>query len=143
MAELASGVLDEKTGKGWDQLLPFMFQCVQTGERRAALYTPPPRAIAGPARHFSKPPMQLYGRQAARREPRFLYAGLRDAVAAAAPAGQERLMESALLLFAQLAVYVMGVLAQYMGTIHGLLQVRRAGRGSLASWATGGGSAQI
>lgn len=39
------------------------------------------------------------------------------------PAGQERLMESALLLFAQLAVYVMGVLMQYMGTIHGLLQV--------------------
>lgn len=33
-------------------------------------------------------------------------------------------MESALLMFAQLAVYVMGVLAQYLGTIHGLLQVR-------------------
>lgn len=32
-------------------------------------------------------------------------------------------MESALLLFAQLAVYVMGVLMQYMGTIHQLLQV--------------------
>lgn len=66
VAELASGTLDEATGKGWDQLLPFMFQCVQSGE--------------------------------------------------------ERLMESALLMFAQLAVYVMGVLAQYLGTIHGLLQ---------------------
>ena len=32
VAELASGILDEQTGKGWDQLLPFMFQCVQSGE---------------------------------------------------------------------------------------------------------------
>lgn len=32
-------------------------------------------------------------------------------------------MESALLIFAALARYVMGVLTQYMGTLHGLLQV--------------------
>ncbi len=39
-------------------------------------------------------------------------------------AGEPRLMESALLIFAALARYVMGVLTQHMGTLHGLLQVR-------------------
>lgn len=38
-------------------------------------------------------------------------------------------MESALLIFAALARYVMGVLTQYMGTLHGVLQVSR-----LAGW---------
>ena len=36
---------------------------------------------------------------------------------------QERLVESALLIFAQLAHYVIGVLVQYMGTLHDILQV--------------------
>ena len=36
-------------------------------------------------------------------------------------------MESALLIFAALARYVMGVLTQYMGTLHGLLQVGACG----------------
>ncbi|KAI7835878.1 hypothetical protein COHA_010225 [Chlorella ohadii] len=63
VSELAAGIIEDQ---GWPELLPFIFQCVQSGE--------------------------------------------------------PRLMESALLIFAALARYVMGVLTQYMGTLHGLLQ---------------------
>jgi hypothetical protein len=43
--------------------------------------------------------------------------------APAAAAGQPRLMESALLIFACLARYVMPILTQYMATLNGVLQV--------------------
>ena len=49
------------------------------------------------------------------------------AVPPALPAGQPRLMESALLIFASLARYVMAVLTQYMGTLNGVLQVSGVG----------------
>ncbi|PSC74524.1 ARM repeat-containing [Micractinium conductrix] len=63
VSELAAGIIEDQ---GWPELLPFMFQCVQSG--------------------------------------------------------QPRLMESALLIFASLARYVMAVLTQYMGTLNGVLQ---------------------
>ncbi|KAL6776649.1 IPB2 [Auxenochlorella protothecoides x Auxenochlorella symbiontica] len=62
VSELAAGVLEES---GWPELLPFMFQCIQSGE--------------------------------------------------------DRLMESALSMFAQLASHIMSVLLQYLGTLHGIL----------------------
>ena len=62
VAELGAGVLEDA---GWNELLPFMLQCVQSGD--------------------------------------------------------PRLMESSLLIFAQLARYVMPVLQQYLGTLHSAL----------------------
>ena len=61
-AELGAGIIEEN---GWPELLPFMLQCVQSGE--------------------------------------------------------PRVMEPALLIFDQLAKYVMSVLQQYLGTMHGAL----------------------
>lgn len=61
-AELGAGIIEEN---GWPELLPFMMQCVQSGE--------------------------------------------------------PRVMEPALLIFDQLAKYVMPVLQQYLGTMHGAL----------------------
>ncbi|KAL4855412.1 Importin-5 [Chlorella vulgaris] len=63
VSELAAGIIEDQ---GWPELLPFMFQLVQSG--------------------------------------------------------QPRLVESALLIFAAMARYVMGVLVQYMGTLNGVLQ---------------------
>lgn len=63
VSELAAGILEDQ---GWPELLPFIFQLVQSG--------------------------------------------------------QPRLVESALLIFAAMARYVMGVLTQYMGTLNGVLQ---------------------
>ena len=61
-AELAAGIIEENE---WPELLPFMLQCVQSGD--------------------------------------------------------PRVMESALLIFDQLARYVINVLQQYLGTLHGAL----------------------
>ncbi|KAK9810031.1 hypothetical protein WJX72_003666 [[Myrmecia] bisecta] len=63
ISEIAAGIME---GAGWPELLPFMFQCVQSGDAR--------------------------------------------------------LVESALLIFAQLAHYVMGTLKAYMGTLNQVLQ---------------------
>ncbi|KAL4452685.1 hypothetical protein ABPG75_008347 [Micractinium tetrahymenae] len=63
VSELAAGIIEDQ---GWPELLPFIFQCVQSG--------------------------------------------------------QPRLIESALLIFASMARYVMNVLTQYMGTLNGVLQ---------------------
>lgn len=63
VSELAAGIIEDQ---GWPELLPFIFQCVQSG--------------------------------------------------------QPRLMESALLIFACLARYVMPILTQYMATLNGVLQ---------------------
>jgi len=62
VAELGAGVIEEN---GWPELLPFIFQCVQSG--------------------------------------------------------QERLMESAFLIFEELARHVMEVLTKYLGTLHSAL----------------------
>jgi importin-5 len=63
VSELGAVLLEDAAG--WPELLPFMFQCVQSG--------------------------------------------------------QKRLMESALLIFEALARYVVDVMLQYLGTLHGLL----------------------
>ena len=62
MAELAAGIIESN---GWPELLPFIFQCVQSG--------------------------------------------------------QDGLMESAFLVFEQLARYVMDLLTSYLGTLHSAL----------------------
>ena len=61
VSELAAGITEEG---GWPELLPFMFQCVQSG--------------------------------------------------------QPRVVEAALLVFAQLARYLADTLRQYLGTLHGV-----------------------
>ena len=61
VSELAAGITEEG---GWPELLPFMFQCVQSG--------------------------------------------------------QPRVVEAALLVFAQLARYLADMLRQYLGTLHGV-----------------------
>jgi importin-5 len=62
VSELAASIMEKP---GWPELLPFIFQCVQSGD--------------------------------------------------------PRLMESALLVFAQLARHIMATLTQYMGTLHEVL----------------------
>ena len=78
------------------------------------------------------PPVALRAAAAGRQLPAgscppWLTAAGASAFTAPCRAGDPRLMESALLIFASLARYVMPVLTQYLGTLNGLLQVRCGG----------------
>lgn len=104
MAELAAGTLEEEPG--WPELLPFMFQCVQSGEVSRVAVEVDVLCTGSWLCHLFAPPL-----------PRMYPCAFLPSVQ------QPRLMESALLIFAQLAHYVISMLLQYMGTLHSVLQV--------------------